>query len=208
VVSGGRGFDRTPIKSGAAAFRCPRLPPLFWLKATDEYKPLLNRDEAVSTAAPLIEAAAPLLKELVNHASLAFRRCTAASDNLGAENEDLAPFILCRHTIELIDGIDTLFRSSCVDASVPLLRAALEASLSLDYIMKADYTRRSLAWTCGYAHARIKAHRRLDATTPSGLDFATVRAREIGADSPTWRAYDSAPGVAATRAQQTEHAAP
>ena len=85
---------------------------------TEEYKQLLDRGAAMSRAAPLIDAAAPLLTELVNHASVAFRRCTAASDNLGGENEDLAAFILYRHIIELIDGVDTLFRSSCVDASI------------------------------------------------------------------------------------------
>src|SRR5689334_11860614 len=118
---------------------------------TEEFRPLLDREEAINRAKPLIDAAAPLLTELVNHASLAFRRCSVASDNVGGENEDLAPFILYRHTIELIDGIDVLVRSSCVDASVPVLRAALEASLSLDYIMRADYVRRSLSWTCAYA---------------------------------------------------------
>ena len=61
---------------------------------TDEFLPLLDRERAVSNATPLIEAACPLLREVVNHASMAFRRCTAASDNLGGENEDLAPFIL------------------------------------------------------------------------------------------------------------------
>ena len=125
---------------------------------TEEYKPLLDRDAAISRAAPLVDDAAPLLTELVNHASLAFRRCDAASDNHGGENEDLAPFLLYRNTIELIDGIDTRFRARCVDAAVPVLRAALEGSLSLEYIMKGDYARRSLSWTCAYAHARVATH--------------------------------------------------
>jgi hypothetical protein len=164
---------------------------------TDEFKPLLDRERAITTATGLIDASVPVLRELVNHASMAFRRCTAASDHLGGENEDLAPFILYRHIIELIDGIEMLFRSSCVDAAVPVLRAALEASLSLDYIMKADYARRSLAWTCTYAHGRIKAYQQLDVTTVPGEDFANVRARELGTDSPAWRAFDSTSRVAA-----------
>ena len=62
---------------------------------------------------------------------MAFRWCTAASDHLGGENEDLAPLILYRHTIELVDGIEALFRANCVDAAVPVLRAALEAAWSI-----------------------------------------------------------------------------
>lgn len=164
---------------------------------TDEFKPLLDRDEAIRQATPLIEASAPLLRELVNHASVVFHSCTEASEHMGGENEDLAPFILYRHTMELIDGIEMLLRSSCVDASVPVLRAAFEASLSLDYIMRADYTRRSLAWTCGYTHSRIKSHQKLDPTTPSGLDFAAARAKEMSTGAPPFKGFDSAPHVAA-----------
>ena len=135
---------------------------------TEEYKPLLDRAHAIETAQPLIDAACPLLREVVNHASWAFRRCDAASDAHGGENEDLAAFTLYRHLIELVDGIEHLFAASCVDAAVPLLRAELEASLSLDYILQADYTRRSLAWSCAYLHSRIATHERRDARDASG----------------------------------------
>ena len=145
---------------------------------TEEYTPLLDRADAVQRATPLIEASSPLLRELVNHACWAFRRCIAASDNLGNENEDTAPFVLYRHLIELVDGIETLFSASCVDAAVPLLRSAFEASLSLDYILQDNYAQRSLSWTCGYVHARIAAHQRLDGNTSAGRDMAAAWSRE------------------------------
>jgi len=147
---------------------------------TDEYKPLLDRDEAVVNAAPFVEAACPLLREVVNHASWAFRQCDAATDAHGDENEDLAPFVLYRQLIELTDGTEVLLRVSCVDASVPLIRAAFEASLSLDFTLNAEYRRRSLTWTCAYLHSRIDAHERLDVKTQNGGQLATAFSAEMG----------------------------
>jgi hypothetical protein len=86
---------------------------------TDEYKPLLDRQEAIGNAEPLAQVACPLLREVINHASWAFRRCDAASDAHGAENEDLAAFVLYRHLIELTDGIEVLCSASCVNAAIP-----------------------------------------------------------------------------------------
>jgi hypothetical protein len=162
---------------------------------TDEYKPLLDRAGAITTAQPLIDVACPLLREVVNHASMAFRRCDAASDSHGSENEDLAAFVLYRHMIELVDGVERLFSASCVEAAVPLLRAELEASLSLDYILQADYTRRSLAWTCADIHSRIAARQRLDPRTAIGAEFEAALNKEWNRGFA--EAYDAGPSVAA-----------
>jgi hypothetical protein len=164
---------------------------------TDEYKPLLDRHEALTNAAPLVQAACPLLREVVNHASWAFRRCDAASDAHGAENEDLAAFVLYRHLIELTDSIEVLFSASCVNAAVPTIRAAFEASLSLDFILREDYTRRALAWTCAYLHGRIDVHERLDAKTKTGEQFATAFMNEMG--GPALSPYDAGDSVAGLR---------
>jgi len=164
---------------------------------TEEYKPLLDREQAIASAEPLISAACPLLREVVNHASWGFRRCDAASDTHGGENEDLAAFVLYRHLIELTDGVEVLFAASCVDSAVPIVRAAFEASLSLDYILREDYTRRSLAWTCAYLHGRIAAHERLDANTVAGGAFTAAITSEFdrGLSVP----YDAGPSVAGLR---------
>ena len=97
----------------------------------------------------------------------------------------LAAFVLYRHLIELTDGIEVLFSASCVSAAVPTIRAAFEASLSLDFILREDYTRRSLAWTCAYVHDRISAHERHDAKTKAGEQFAKTFEREMGGRPPS-----------------------
>jgi hypothetical protein len=72
---------------------------------TEEFRPLLDRLEAIANAKPLADAACPLLREVVNHATWAMQRCHAATDAPGGENEDLAVFVLYRHMIELADAI-------------------------------------------------------------------------------------------------------
>jgi hypothetical protein len=161
---------------------------------TDEFKPVLDRAQAIANAKPLIDRVCPLLREVVNHATWAVQRCHAASDAIGDENEDLAAFILYRHLIELTDSIEVLYASSCADAAVPLLRAHLEAAVSLEYILRDDYKRRSLAWVCGYQ--RIASHEMLDAKTASGARFATLHEQGLGTPP---EAYDAGPPVAALR---------
>src|SRR4029453_2020314 len=166
---------------------------------TDEFKPLLDRAKTQRAAQQLIDLACPLLREVVNKAAWIFDFCNTEGSHIGEENEDLAAMTLYRHMIELVDGIEVLFSVSCVDASGPLLRAEYEALLSLDYIFKADYARRSLCWACGYTHARIDAHRRLDQSTDMGAEFAAGCGREGDGHADNLVSHDSAQAVAALR---------
>lgn len=163
---------------------------------TDEFKPVLDRAEAIANAKPLIDRVCPLLREVVNHATWAIQRCHAASGAIGDDNEDLAAFTLYRHLIELTDSIEVLYASSCADAAVPLLRAHLEAAVSLEYILRDDYKRRSLAWTCAYIHQRIASREMLDANTSSGQRFAKLHAEEFGTPPAP---YDAGPPIADLR---------
>jgi hypothetical protein len=70
--------------------------------------------------------------------------------------------------------------------------AEFEVLLSLDYILQADYMRRSLSWSCAYLHARIETHRRLDSATNIGAEFANAWQREGHGERVN---YDSVEGV-------------
>jgi hypothetical protein len=70
--------------------------------------------------------------------------------------------------------------------------AEFEELLSLDYILQADYMRRSLSWSCAYLHARIETHRRLDSATNIGAEFANAWQREGHGERVN---YDSVEGV-------------
>lgn len=146
----------------------------------EPFHKILDRDLAKVTAKDLIDVASPLLVEVVNHATLAFQRCQVSigqgpdAEQGKDEGQHVAPFILYRHIIEITDSVEVLISNACSEPTVPLLRGILEALLSLDYMLKEDYTRRSLCWLCSYVHKRIEAYELLDPSTTRGQRFKTI----------------------------------
>ncbi len=149
---------------------------------TDEFKEVLDRSGSVAAAKPLIEAACPLLREVVNHGTTAFVRVLRAKDVHGGLDEDLAAYVLYRHLLELADGVEVMFSQSVVDAAVPVVRAAFEASLSLDYILSDPnaYAQRSLCWLVGHMHGRLSAYDRLDSRSEAGSQYTRAFRDEMG----------------------------
>ncbi|MCA1554180.1 MAG: DUF5677 domain-containing protein [Chloroflexi bacterium] len=76
--------------------------------------------------------------------------------------------MLYLHIIEMTDGIEALIAESCPIPAIPLVRSSFEARLSIEYILKADYQRRSLAWLLVYAHYRLNGYESLDPSTDRG----------------------------------------
>lgn len=168
---------------------------------TEEFKKLLDRDFARVSARGLVEKANPLLIELVNHASWAFQRCQTGCS--GRENEDVAPFVLYRHIIEMVDGVQVLITESCAVAAVPLLRTAFEASLALEYIVidEAHYAERSLSWLYAYVDRQISVYTEYDPATPEGTAFKETwdDANLVGYDPSTDMKDESRKHVAALK---------
>ena len=117
---------------------------------TGEFEQILGRDRAKVNAHAFIEAACPLLRELVNYGATALARCSKApdSDRRGGRDEDVAAIALYRHLLELVDGVEVLLSNGCSEASVPIVRSTFETSLSLRFILhdRDRYSQRSLAW--------------------------------------------------------------
>ncbi len=143
---------------------------------TEPFKKLLDRDFAKAAAKPLINVASPLLVDVVNEATTAWQRCQVSIGRAGDrkvekdEGQHVAPFILYRQIIEMADGIEVLISNSCSGPTLPLLRSMFEAFLSLDYMFKEDYKRRSLAWFCSHVHEQIRTYELLDPTTQQGRE--------------------------------------
>ena len=148
---------------------------------TEPLVEMVDREFAMEAARPAIEIAGPLLTELVNHASNASRRCMDAADE--RENVHLAPFVLYRHIIEQVDGIEVLLSHSCAMASKPLLRVVFESFLQLKYILDtnpSEFSKRSLAWLCHYYKQELKSLNRYDQRTQAGKEFQDASQNQFG----------------------------
>ncbi len=73
--------------------------------------------------------------------------------------------------IEMTDGIEVLVSQSCPTPAIPLLRSSFEALLGIEYVLEADYERRSFAWLVNYIHQRINSYEALDPTYARGKEF-------------------------------------
>lgn len=89
----------------------------------------------------------------------------------GGENENVAVMVLYLHMIEMTDGIEVLLSECCPGPAIPLLRSSFEALISIEYILEENYVQRSLSWVADYAHNRISGWKRLDPTSPQGIQF-------------------------------------
>ena len=138
---------------------------------TEPFRRLLDPDEAVTQIRRVIDLVSPLLREVINHATWAHQRCHGEMASGSVPDESFAALTLYRNVIEMSDAIDVLFQQSCIPSSIPLLRSSFEASLSLEYLLASDYTRRALAWYCDQIHGRIRIAQLGDHSTPEGRDF-------------------------------------
>lgn len=147
---------------------------------TKPLETILYRELSQVAAKDIIEIASPLLQELVNYSTNAFARC--ATSTSGKENEDLAVLSLYMHIIEMTDGVEVLVSRSCPVPAIPLVRSSFEALLSIEYILEADYVRRSLSWLADYCRKRLAFYESLDPSTARGKSFQ----KALSADKVVW----------------------
>lgn len=133
------------------------------------YKPLLDRELSASNMQRLDDIACGPLREAVNDATRAFRRCLDAAT--ASEEAPAAPFSLYRQSIQLATGIEVLLSTSCAEAAIPLLRSLFETVLGLKYILEESDSYRARSLACVFADMR----RRLDF-------FKTVRDGKISSE--------------------------
>jgi hypothetical protein len=137
---------------------------------TKPYEPLLYRELRKVEAKEIIDIASPLLKEEINYATAAFKRCKD-STNKEPEIDHLSIFSLFHHLIAMIDGIEVLISQSCVVPAIPLLRSAFETTLNIEYILEKDYQQRSYSWLVVSLHDRKSKYEILDTNQETWKNF-------------------------------------
>lgn len=81
--------------------------------------------------------------------------------------DEVAPVTFSfRHILELLGAVSSCVKSSYIDPCKVLLRAALESTLGLAYILREDSVRRGFAFLAVEAYQRLKQVRALDLSSP------------------------------------------
>lgn len=76
-------------------------------------------------------------------------------------DENIPITLMLRHILELTDSISILVKESSIDPCKPLLRAALESLLQLEYILEEKTVERSLSFLVWNYHKQIKFSKKL-----------------------------------------------
>jgi hypothetical protein len=111
---------------------------------------LLEPAVHLKIAEKAIAATCPVIREIVNFATHAFRAADEGAGRRLAIDEGWAHFRLYYRIIEMADGVEILLRQAAsYQAAVPL-RSAFEAALHLAFIHRQrDFREASLAWLVG-----------------------------------------------------------
>lgn len=70
--------------------------------------------------------------------------------------------LLFRDFLEFLDGVATLVKSSCIEASIPILRSMFEQLLSILYILDRHQEDRAASYHVSYIRSRLKNYRKLN----------------------------------------------
>ena len=140
---------------------------------------ILDRDVSRVAVESYRKQAAPVLAKLVDAGIAAFERCSSSATG---NDENLGILFPALHVFEMLDGIDVLLRDAAVIPSQPLLRAAFEAKLTVEYVTEADAVRRGAAYVVEEVHKRILGIKRFDGASQTAKQFqAEFRRDKFGA---------------------------
>lgn len=83
--------------------------------------------------------------------------------------DELLPLImLLRHYIEIVDSISNLVKVSSIDPCKILLRAALETSFNINYLLESNTHNRAMAFLVWHSHKMINTYKKLDFESEEG----------------------------------------
>ena len=107
------------------------------------------------------------IREAVNYSTHVFKWCT----EIRGDDTFLPVFMSFRHVIELLDAVSILVKAGSIDPCKLLLRAILESSFNILYILQKDTKQRAMNFLVWYYNERLKLFEKLDPNMPSGKQF-------------------------------------
>lgn len=124
---------------------------------------------------PTLNMFSETLDEFVNFGSHILN-WDANPNNTGEEN--VAPTMLFRHFLDLIDTISILVKHSCGDTSKLIIRGALETTFGIEYLFEKDTYNRAMAFLVTDVISQIKTLKRLNPKTVEGKELYNTFEKE------------------------------
>lgn len=142
---------------------------------TDPSKPLFDPDVSKKSAEKQIDAAVALIAEVRNHGHYLFDRC---ADRPAGGDENLVILFMFYHLIEMVDAVGVLVAESALAPAQLTVRAAFEALLALDFILRDDTVRRAHAYLVCDIMERLDFYSSLDPATETGKELRAAMAAD------------------------------
>lgn len=123
-----------------------------------------------------------ILDELVNYGSIILASDLQKKDEVRGE-ESIAPIMLLRHALDLMDSISILVEKGSGDVPKVLLRSLFETILGIEYILKGNSRNRSLAFFVSDIIRQVELIKKLNTSTAEGTALNEIINTEIGVDT-------------------------
>lgn len=92
--------------------------------------------------------------------------------------ENVAPTMLFRHFLDLIDSVSILVRNGCGDTPKLLMRGALKVTLGIEYLFEMDTNDRAMAFLVVEILNEIKVLKKLNPKTSEGTQLQNILKKE------------------------------
>lgn len=141
---------------------------------TQPVKEVIPRD-IPENIVPTLNFFSDTIDEFVNFGSHILIWDTTPKTN-GEEN--VAPTMLFRHFLDLIDTVSILARHSCGDTSKLIIRGALETAFGLEYLLEKNSSDRAMAFLVIDIISQIKTLKKLNPKTSEGSELFSIFEKE------------------------------
>lgn len=136
----------------------------------NEFRALLDRDGVISDVKRAFPEQLELLRDLTNYGSNLIPRCFGTC---GKELKDLVVIgILLRQVVAMLDGVEILVSNGAVHAAGLQARALFEASVYIDWILKADADSKATFYYVHNLRTQRRWARRAQAGSAEAAEFA------------------------------------
>ena len=116
---------------------------------------ILDREISAAITSEVRDVGRPLLREIVDEGIRVFERCSKSAKGRDENIGLLFPFL---QLIELLDGAEVVLDGSSVVGSNPILRAAFEALLTVEWVAGNSDLHYGAAYVVCDVHRRIASH--------------------------------------------------